>query len=169
MRLQHKARVAVRGTVGFDDERHKAAFGELLVGGVDGGGGIERLELKEDRRRIGLRSGICHGDLTLWCRGRGRTASYQIDVVPGTPRTAPGTMLNCEFHNQKTGRGTQTNSVAVPQGNGRVFNAGSACMARRLDHVLGHIRARDEHGAVGGAQALHVPVTVLGKNACMSA
>ena len=50
MRLQHKARVAVRGTVGFDDECHKAAFSELLVGGIDGGGGIERFELKENRR-----------------------------------------------------------------------------------------------------------------------
>ena len=64
MRLQHKARVAMRGAVGFDHECHKAAFGELLVGGIDGGGGIERFELKEDCRRIGLRSGICHGDLT---------------------------------------------------------------------------------------------------------
>lgn len=50
MRLQHKARVAMRRAVGFDDERHKAAFGEFLVGRIDGGGGIERLELKENRR-----------------------------------------------------------------------------------------------------------------------
>ena len=50
MRLQYKARVAVRGAVGFDDECHKAAFGELLVGGIDGDGGVERFELKENRR-----------------------------------------------------------------------------------------------------------------------
>ncbi|MFR3923741.1 MAG: hypothetical protein ACLTXI_00160 [Collinsella sp.] len=50
MRLQHKARVAVRETVGRDHERHKTALGELLVGGIDGGGGVERFELKENRR-----------------------------------------------------------------------------------------------------------------------
>ena len=50
MRLQHKARVAMRRAVGFDHECHKAAFSELLVGGIDGGGGIERFELKETRR-----------------------------------------------------------------------------------------------------------------------
>lgn len=78
-------------------------------------------------------------------------------------------MLNCEFHDQKTGCGTQTNGVAVPQGDGRVLDAGPARVARRLDDVLGHVRARDEHGAIGRAQALHVPVAVLGKDAYVAA